>query len=230
MLEAGVERVYWCFKLFNSVKEKHEVDFAELELSSLFGEVKRIRNFYDTLSQTPFNNFTKKTRIQDYLTHELPYGECVGFYAETNKRPNVDRLVRRLAYTREFFVAVEQDDAENVLKQAFPNGEIGKNVQIFTEGRMTLLRFTTNQYFLEKTHYISKLSRDEQEVDSNVETLLTFLTKQINRILNNAGWETTRRLFRYERGAFTSPNTLHAPVQGKVPSQNGSRPPQPHPP
>ena len=197
MLEAGVERVYWCFKLFNSVKEKHEVDFAELELSSLFGEVKRIRNFYDTLSQTPFNNFTKKTRIQDYLTHELPYGECVGFYAETNKWPNVDRLVRRLAYTREFFVTVEQDDAENVLKQAFPNGEIGKNVQIFTEGRMTLLRFTTNQYFLEKTHYISKLSRDEREVDSNVETLLTFLTKQINRIPASSTMQVGKRLEDY---------------------------------
>ncbi|MCL4435418.1 MAG: hypothetical protein M1503_06065 [Thaumarchaeota archaeon] len=192
-----MERAYWCFKLFNSVKEKHEVDFAELELSSLFGEVKRIRNFYDTLSQTPFANFTKKTRIQDYLTHELPYGECVGFYAETNKWPKVDKLVRRLAYIREFFVAVEQDNAENILKKAFPTGELGKNVQLFKEGGLTLFRFTTNQYFLEKTQYVSKLSRDEQEVDSNVETLLTFLTKQINRIPASSTMQVGKRLEDY---------------------------------
>ncbi len=193
-----MKRAYWCFKLFSSIKEKHEVDFAELELSSLFGEVKRIRNFYDILSQTPFNNFTEKTRIQDYLTHELPYGDCVGFYAETTKWSNVSRLVRRLAYAREFFVLIEHDiNDDDILGQIFPTGDLGKTVQIFRESGMTLLRFTTNQYFLEKTQYISKLSRNEKEADNNIDTLLTFLSKQINRIPASSTMQVGKRLEDY---------------------------------
>jgi hypothetical protein len=192
-----VDRIYWCFKLFNSIKEAHEVDFAELELSSLFGHVERIRNFYDTLSQPPFESFTEETRLQDILSYELPYGECVGFYGETDGWPAISKLVRRLAYTREFFAVTDQNNAENLLQHVFPTCAIGKNAQTFQENGKTLLRFIANQYFLEKTQYISKLSRNEEEANRNLDTLLTFLTNQTKRIPASSTMQVGKRLEDY---------------------------------
>jgi len=37
VLEAIALEVTWYFKVFNSIKEKHEISFAQLELTSLFG-------------------------------------------------------------------------------------------------------------------------------------------------------------------------------------------------
>lgn len=174
-----MQKSYWYFKLFNSIKEKHEIDFAELELLSLFGNVERVKNFADILYETPFKHFTKEIRIQDFLAHELPYGECQGFYAEREDIIDVSLLVKRLAYTREFFIVVESSDIEGLLPKIFPTGEIDKNFQYFKVNEYSLFRFITNQYFLEKTEYISKLSRNENEVDRNVEALFAFLTKNI---------------------------------------------------
>jgi DNA modification methylase len=188
---------HWYFKLFNSIKEKHEVDFAELELLSLFGKTERVRNFVDILSTTPFEFFIKDTRIQDYLAHELPYGEYQGFYAERDDIIDASVAVRRLAYIREFFVAVQFNDPELLLQKMFPLGEIGKNVQYFRKNGYCLLRFITNQYFLEKSQYISKLSRNEDEVDRNVEALFAFLTKNLYRVPATATMQVGKRLEDY---------------------------------
>jgi tRNA G10 N-methylase Trm11 len=190
-------KTHWYFKLFNSIKEKHEVDFAELELLSLFGKVDRVRNFVDILSTTPFEFFIKDVRIQDYLAHEVPYGEYQGFYAERDDIIDASVAIRRLAYIREFFVAVQFDDPGLLLQKMFPSGEIGKNVQYFTKNGYCLLRFITNQYFLEKSAYISKLSRNEDEVDRNVEALFAFLTKNLYRIPATATMQVGKRLEDY---------------------------------
>ncbi|MCD6240344.1 hypothetical protein J7K27_02315 [Candidatus Bathyarchaeota archaeon] len=175
---------YWYFKLFNSVKDEHEVDLAELELLSLFGKVTRVRNFVDVLLDTPFKYFMdEKIRVQDILAHELPYGKYHGFFAKTNEMKNIGCLVKRLAYTREFFVVMEKLKGPScILKQIFPEGEIDKNVQYFEINGHLLFRFITHQYFLEKSEYISKVSRNEREVDVNVSTLFAFLTQHLYRI------------------------------------------------
>jgi DNA modification methylase len=192
-----MQKSYWYFKLFNSIKEKHEIDFAELELLSLFGNVEKVKNFADILYETPFKHFTKEIRIQDFLAHELPYGECQGFYAEREDIIDVSLLVKRLAYTREFFIVVESSDIEGLLPKIFPTGEIDKNFQYFKVNEYSLFRFITNQYFLEKTEYISKLSRNENEVDRNVEALFAFLTKNIYRIPATATMQVGKRLEDY---------------------------------
>jgi tRNA G10 N-methylase Trm11 len=192
-----MSKSHWYFKLFNSVKEKHEVDFAELELVSLFGKVDRIRNFADVLLTTPFEFFIKDMRIQDYLAHELPYGEYQGFYAERGDVIDASAAVRRLAYTRELFAVVQFDDPKLLLQRMFPSGEIGKNVQYFTKNGYCLLRFITNQFFLEKSVYISKLSRNEDEVDRNVEALFAFLTQNLYRIPATATMQVGKRLEDY---------------------------------
>jgi len=189
---------HWYFKLFNTIKEEAEVDFAELELKNLFGTVERVRNFADILYNTPFKYFTETfLPVQDIMAHELPYGKCQGFYAKTEDVRDVSSLTRRLAYIREFLVVVQSLDAQELCKRMFPSGEIDKNVQYFEADAYSLLRFITNQYFLEKSQYISKLSRDEIEVDNNVDALFKFLTKNFYRIPASATMQIGKRLEDY---------------------------------
>lgn len=198
MLGATILEVCWYFKLFNSIKEKHEITFAQLELDSLFGNVDPVRNFSDILDSTPFNNFrTRNVRVQDFFAHELPYGECQGFFTKTQETRDVSHLVSRLAYTREFFAVTESSDPAVVLQRMFPTGVGRKNVEYFVNNGYVLLRFITNQYFLEKSQYISKLSRNEEEASNNVESLLSFLTEKLYRIPATETMQIGKRLEDY---------------------------------
>jgi tRNA G10 N-methylase Trm11 len=177
--------VHFYFKIFNNIKSEHEAeDFAKLELLGLFGEVKTIHNFFDKLLEEPLKSFTSEPiRIQDIITNELPYGKIQGYYGEKQDLINITQLVKRLAYIREFFLIVEsKDKPEKILKQIFPDGVIGKNVQFFEKNDKILFRFITNQYFLEKSEYISKLSRNEKEIDNNVNILFSHLINNNYRI------------------------------------------------
>lgn len=190
--------VNWYFKLFNSIKERHEVIFAQLELNGLFGQVGLVRNFADILDSTPFSNFRSgEARIQDFLAHELPYGECHGFLAKTAGICDASYLAMRLAYTREFFAVTKSSDPLDLLRQMLPKGVMGKNVEYFQNNGYVLLRFITNQYFLEKSQYISKLSRNEEEASSNVESLLSFLTRKLRRIPATETMQIGKRLEDY---------------------------------
>jgi len=178
-------KVHFYFKLFNNIKSEHESrDFAKLELLSLFGKVNTINNFFDVISEFPLNTFTENPiRIQDIITHELPYGKIHGYHGIKDELIDVTSLVKRLAYTREIFLIVKTSEKpEILLRRIFPDGTIDKNVQIFMKGGFVLFRFITNQYFLEKSEYISKLSRNEKEVDSNVKILFSHLIKNSYRI------------------------------------------------
>jgi DNA modification methylase len=198
VLGATSLEVYWYFKLFNSIKEKHEITFAQMELTSLFGNVSPVRNFSDILDSTPFNNFrTGNDRVQDFFAHELPYGGCQGFLAKTEEIRDVSHMVMRLAYTREFFVVTECSDPASVLRRLFSGGVEKKNVEYFTSKGYILLRFITNQYFLEKSQYISKLSRNEEEASNNVESLFSFLTEKLHRIPATETMQIGKRLEDY---------------------------------
>jgi tRNA G10 N-methylase Trm11 len=198
VLEVIVLKVTWYFKLFNSIKEKHEISFARLELTSLFGNVDPVRNFSDILYTTPFNYFRNgDARVQDFLAHELPYGECQGFLAKTDGILDVSNLVMRLAYTREFFAVTESSDPSGILQQMFSRGVEGKNVEYFAKDNYVLFRFITNQYFLEKSQYISKLSRNEEEAKDNALSLLSFLTEKLDRIPATETMQIGKRLEDY---------------------------------
>jgi len=177
--------IYFYFKIFNNIKSEHESqDFAKLELLGLFGEVVPIHNFVDKILEEPLKSFTvEPIRVQDIITTELPYGKLQGYYGKKTGLIDVTQLVKRLAYIREFFVIVESEEKpEKILKQIFPDGVIGKNVQFFEIHRKILFRFITNQYFLEKSEYISKLSRNEKEIDRNVNILFSHLINNNYRI------------------------------------------------
>ncbi len=191
---------YWYFKLFNSLKSEHEAEeFARLELLSLFGQVEPIRNFVDKLMEEPLKEFTKEPlRIQDVITMELPYGSIQGYYGVRSDFVSASDLVKRLAYTREIFMVVESaEEPQKLLSDMFPEGTIGKNVQIFKEKGYVLFRFITNQYFLEKSEYISKLSRNEAEVDRNVDILFSHLFKNYCRIPASSTLSIGKRLEDY---------------------------------
>ncbi len=191
---------YYYFKLFNNIKSDHEAEeFAKLELNGLFGDVKPIKNFHDVLVKNPLKMFTKKpTRIQDIITHELPYGKIQGYYIKKSDIENITKLIKRLGYTREIFVVVEKKDSINkTLKKLFADGVLGRNVQYFEEKDHILFRFITNQYFLEKSQYISKLSRNEEEVKRNVQTLTSHLIKKVNWIPASSTLSIGKRLEDY---------------------------------
>ncbi len=173
------------FKIFNNIKSDHESDeFARIELEGLFGEIKPINNFMDYITKKPLKLFTSKDiRIQDIISFELPYGKIQGYYGEKEELINITNLIKRLAYTKEIFLLVERiNEPEAILNEIFPDGVVGKNVQYFEKDNLILYRFITNQFFLEKSVYISKLSRYESEIDTNVETLFTHLFENIYRI------------------------------------------------
>ena len=172
-----MSKTLYIFKLFNSIKDEHEVKFAELELSSLFGPVEHVRSFVDIISNSPLSHFCgDECRIQDALTYEPVYGKYQGFLGwrdEKNSFP-ISQLVRRLAYTREVLVITDGDNFNTAAREIFPEGVAGRNVKGYANEGYVLLRAMTNQYFLEKSSYISKLSRQEQEVNRNVETLFSY--------------------------------------------------------
>ncbi|WEU40863.1 MAG: site-specific DNA-methyltransferase [Candidatus Odinarchaeum yellowstonii] len=188
------------FKLFDNIKSEHEAgELARLELESLFGEVTPIKNFYDSLAQDPLKLFTGELiRIQDIILHELPYGVIQGYQGFKNQLIDLTPLVKRLAYTREIFLITDRSESSiQILQKIFPDGVIGKNVQYFEEDDKVLFRFITNQYFLEKSFYISKLSRNEVEIDRNVEILFSHLNKNIYRIPSSVTLNVGKRLEDY---------------------------------
>lgn len=192
-------KVFCFFKLFNSVKDKTESsDFARLEIQSLFGPVEEVHNVFDIVRKSPLTHFTvPEVRIQDMLTHELPYGRIQGYSLWTDRVYNLDSIIRRLGYTREIFVVVEDSNPLDLLSKIFPDYALDKNTQFFQSSGHTLFRFITHQYFLEKSEYISKLSRNESEVDKNTDALFSHLTRNIFRIPASENMGVGKRLEDY---------------------------------
>jgi DNA modification methylase len=171
--------------LFNNIKSEHEAnELARLELESLFGKVEPIFNFADKLNEYPLCKFINTPqRIQDFLLHELPYGRIQGYFGTSPDIKPVSGLVRRLAYTREIYLVVNSNSLpEELVKEIFPEGILGKNFHYFKVEGLICFRFITQQYFLEKSEYISKLSRNESEIEKNVEILFSYLINEIYRI------------------------------------------------
>lgn len=194
-----VSKAFCFFKLFNSIKDETEAaDLARLEIESLIGKPEAVGNVFDIISQPPLCYFTTPSvRIQDILTHELPYGAIHGYSLWTDKLDRIDCLIHRLGYTREVFVAIDGADAQKVLEEFFPSYELGKNVQVFQIEGHVLFRFITHQYFLEKSEFISKLSRNEHEVDRNVDVLFSHLISHLYRVPASESMSVGKRLQDY---------------------------------
>ncbi|MEM3413899.1 MAG: DNA methyltransferase, partial [Thermoplasmata archaeon] len=191
---------YWFFKLFNNIKSEHEsVELAKLELESLFGVVEPIFNFANKLCDEPLCRFMNlPERVEDYITYELPYGRIQG-YSGISKSPDCfGKLVRRLGYTREIYLIMELNgQPEDIAKSVFPEGSIGKNFHFFRADRYICFRAITHQYFLEKSEYISKLSRNEHEVEKNVKILFSYPINEIYRIPASSTLSIGKRLQDY---------------------------------
>ncbi|MFQ6060751.1 MAG: hypothetical protein ACE5KV_05600, partial [Thermoplasmata archaeon] len=113
------------------------------------------------------------------------------------KQPDFQKLVRRLAYTREFICIVEGADSKFKPERVLPKSGLGLNWQLAECDGMHVLRFITNQYFLEKSEYISKLSRNEKEVVDNVRALLEHPSVGFYRVPATETMRIGRRLEDY---------------------------------
>ena len=191
---------YWYFKLFNNIKSESEsFEFAKLELQGLFGEVKPIYNFIDKLKENPLNKFTnQKNRIQDFITYELPYGRIQGYFGISKDISILNKLVKRLSYIREIYLIGKKKELSlELVKKKFPESGFNRIYHFFEEKDFICFRFITYQYFLEKSEYISKLSRNEKEVDRNVKILFSHLIKNIYRIPASSTLSIGKRLEDY---------------------------------
>jgi DNA modification methylase len=188
---------HWYFKLFNNIKSEQEAnEFARLELEGLFGEVEPIYNFCDKLKEEPLSLFCDPMiRLQDFITHELPYGKIQGYFGTSQDLKPLEKLVKRLAYIREIYLISTKENTSYV-KSVFPN-KMGKIYHFFEKGNLVCFRFITFQYFLEKSGYISKLSRNEKEVDRNVEILFSHPIKNLYRIPASSTLSIGKRLEDY---------------------------------
>jgi len=188
---------YWYFKLFNNIKSEKEIEFARLELEELFGSIQPIQNFFDKLIEYPLSIFTSSDiRIQDFILYELPYGKIQGFFGISEDISKLKKLVKRLAYTREIYLISKRDNVLEIQKH-FSDKAKNKVYQIFEKENLVCFRFITYQYFLEKSEYISKISRNEQEIDKNVEILFSHLTNNIYRIPSSSTLSVGKRLEDY---------------------------------
>ncbi len=221
-------RFHLYFKLFNSIKDKHEAEgLARMELESLFGPVRPIRNFAEEALDEPLRSakslqFEVKDSVPiplfDTLTYEPPYGTVQGYYGETESHPDFWKLSLRLAYTREFLCLVEDPEGEFALSKAFPKGRLGLNWQRTSGNGLHAMRFITHQFFLENSEYVSKLSRDEDELLANTRILLHYPTRDFYRIPATETMRIGRRLEDYF--ALRSEPSLHLthymhPYKGK---------------
>lgn len=198
--------VHVYFKLFNTIKSEHEAeDLARLEIEALFGESQSIQNFVDTFMEEPmaklinarFASNTAEVRIQDVMTYELPYGRIQGYHGTRDEYFDATQLVRRLGYTKEMLIVGPEKLPNDLLQEIFPDGTLGANIQITSANDWSAVRLITNQYFLEKSMYISKLSRNEEEIDKNVEALLSFPCSQVYRVPASESMSIGKRLEDY---------------------------------
>lgn len=192
-------KAFCFFKLFNSIKDETEAtELAKLEIASLISSPDPVRNVFDVLSRPPLSYFTGDTiRIQDRVTHELPYGETQGYSLWTDRFDKLEPLARRLGYTREIFVCVDDVEPQKFLHEFFPFCEPGKNIQLHQVEGHTLFHLVTHQYFLEKSEFISKLSRNEHEVDRNTDVLFSFLVDSLYRVPATESMSVGKRLEDY---------------------------------
>ncbi|MFQ5911416.1 MAG: hypothetical protein ACE5IJ_11965, partial [Thermoplasmata archaeon] len=221
-------RFHLYFKLFNSIKDEHEAeDLARMELESLFGPVRAVRNFAEEVLREPLRyaqsldfevEDSAPIGLFDTLTYEPPYGRVQGYYGVTEALPDFWKLSRRLAYTREYLALVEDPTRDFSPRGAFPRGSLGVNWQIASGDSIYAMRFITHQFFLEKSEYISKLSRNEDELLMNTRTLLRYPTCDFYRLPATETMRVGRRLEDYF--ALRSEPSLHLthymhPYKGK---------------
>ncbi len=224
--------MYAYFKLFNSIKDEHEVELARLEIESLVGPVEPVRSSVDVLRRRPMDLLIDATqatlrgdesdivRFQDYLCHETAYGQVQGFESTRVRPYDVRRLVHRLGYTREIYIADETTSWDTFLRSVFPQGSVGKNCNVFFANGVAAVRIITSQYFLENSEYITKVtsSLERERVNEFVDSMFDNLMRHIYRIPASAKARVGKRFLDYlaERGenSLYLSHGLH-PYKGK---------------
>lgn len=183
------------FKLFNSVKTESEIVLAEAELASLFGEVQPVHNFAEEISTSDLSSTLSvnnpkggRSQLLNSISYELPYGRVQGFKGKGSIEL-LPKLARRLAYTAEIYVVARartQVRGRNLVR--------GVNLFSYSSKKSRILRVITIQRFLDKSAYVSKLSRNTSELENNARTLLALPKWQATRIPASETASVGRRL------------------------------------
>lgn len=158
------------FKISHNIKSKIESEIlAKLEIEGLLNEVpKPIENFYDIMNYLKdFEDF----RISNRIFWENAYGKVKGYYLFSDINEHlIEKLIKRLAYFSKIYLLTKKDLSLAISSKLYEK---------FQREYKVLYRFIAYSYFLEKSEYISKLSRNEKEIDRNVEILFKHLFENI---------------------------------------------------
>ena len=172
-------------KLKHDVKDESEIKLAEMELKGLSTlDFKPIKNAADLLSISPFVDLLG-CRFQDWLLR-LPYlGNIHGFYTVTSEIPEINFLVRRLAYFKEVYLVWSNIDEQRVLEvlglNKAPSGErvqINDITLLFRSGNSRALRFLCHQWIMECSYYAATL---KDGIEDNLRKLLFHLNWGVHR-------------------------------------------------
>jgi DNA modification methylase len=179
--------VNYYFKLCGNIADPIEVKFAQMEIEGLFpGKLQEIFNFVDVLIQPPLNQFISSNyRVQDIITRDMCYGRIKGFCSEY-KLTDISDLVRRLAYTREIYVLVKNNEsrtAKEFLQSLCPTATIGGDCQIFrlANDSFMLFRFVAHTYFFENMKAVVYFSFAKSK-----ERMWERVRENVNRLIKHA--------------------------------------------
>lgn len=179
--------VDYYFKLCGNIADPIEVKFAQMEIEGLFpGKLHEIFNFVDVLIQPPLNQFVSSNdRVQDIMTRDMCYGRIKGFRSEY-ELTDISALVRRLAYTREIYVLVKNNDgrtAKEFLQSLCPTAAIGGDCQIFrlANDSFILFRFVAHTYFFENMKAVVYFSFAKSK-----ERMWERVKENVNRLIKHA--------------------------------------------
>lgn len=174
-------RIHYYFKLKHNIQNDSELQLAKMEIESIIGkDVQEIRNFVDMLIKEPLNYFVSSDGIrpQDYITR-LPYpGKIQGYYA-SSYAIDLPHLIKRLAFTKELYVLVENvEDIQLILPGLRLTDIVFKNevnqfdfltyIQVFTVNKkkpLILLRIIPLHALYEFSNFIFELAYKLQHVD-----------------------------------------------------------------
>lgn len=180
------EAMFCYFKLKHDIQNDTELPLAKFEIENMLdASANEIKNFVDVFVKYPLNDFLDKdgVRVQDLMTRMVYCGSIQGYYTKT-KIKNLTKLIKNLAFFRDFFAVIESAEIKNAFEIIYPElfidestlvfddavhqYDINHYAQLYTLGRENpkfCIRFIPLGVLYEVSEFISRLTRNSTHAD-----------------------------------------------------------------
>lgn len=176
----------YIFRVKHDVQNDSELSLAKLELRGTFPgvEIKEVTNLVDILCEEPLASLLKApgARFQDVFLR-LPYTGAIQGYVVEDELRNVESLIDRLCYFRDFFVVVQESDATRNYSRLVSSSDrsftpsrsesvkfltLNPHTQVFLRAGnlpITIFRFVPIHLFLEASDHVGRLAMRPEDVE-----------------------------------------------------------------